>query len=111
MGKSTEEVVTERAQARWNALVEHNWASAYGYMTPAYRAIVPLKRFGTQFSGPAQWEDAKVAGVKCEEKRCIVSVAVDIRILLPAHADRVTTTHLDEVWVLEEGQWYKFEPL
>jgi hypothetical protein len=110
-GMPPEKAVAERAQARWDALIESNWAVAYGYMTPAYRAVVPLKRFGSQFSGPARWEEAKVTGAKCEDKRCVVSVAVGLRLLIPAHADRVTTTHIDEVWLLEEGQWYKFEPL
>lgn len=110
-GTSPEQIVVERARARWDALVDQNWAAAYDYMTPAYRAIVPLKSFRSQFSGPARWEDVKVTGAKCEEKRCVVNVAVSVRLLLPAHLDRVDTTNIEETWVLEDGQWFKFEPL
>jgi hypothetical protein len=110
-GGSPEKIVTERAQARWNALIDQNWAAAYPYMTPAYRAIVPLKRYGDQFTGPARWEGAKVTGAKCEEKRCQVGVAVSIRLLMPAHSNRVDTTNIQETWVLEDGQWFKYEPM
>jgi hypothetical protein len=107
----TEEVVLKRAQARWDALVERDWNTAYPYMTPGYRAVVPLKRYGNQFSGPAQWESAKAKSAKCEETRCVVNVEITYRLLLPGHMKRVDSTHVEEVWVREEGQWYKFEPL
>jgi hypothetical protein len=110
-GPSAEDVVRERAQARWNALVERDWKTAYPFLTPGYRAIVPLKRYGNQFSGPLQWEGAKVHEVKCEETRCTVNMEITFRMMVPGHTDRVSSTFVDEVWVLEEGQWYKFEAL
>ena len=106
-----EDVVLKRAQARWDALVERDWNAAYAFMTPGYRAVVPLKRYGNQFTGPAQWESAKATSAKCEETRCVVSVEISFRLLLPGHMGRVDSTHVEEVWVREEGQWYKFEPL
>jgi hypothetical protein len=109
--RPAEEVVLERAQARWSALVERDWKTAYAFLTPAYREVVPLKRYSDQFGGPLRWESAKPAGAKCEEKRCTVSVEIVFRMMLPGHMDRVDKTHIDEVWVLEAGQWYKFEAL
>lgn len=108
---AAEEIVLERAQARWNALVERDWNAAYPYTTPAYRAIVPLKRYGNQFTGPLQWESAKVHSATCEEARCTVRVEISFRMLLPGHTDRLSSTFVDEVWVLEEGSWYKYEAL
>lgn len=109
--RPAEEVVLERAQARWDALVRRDWKAAYPYLTPGYRALVPLERYGNQFTGPAQWEGAKAKSAKCEERRCTVNVEITFRLLLPGHMDRVSSTHLDETWVVEEGQWYKFETL
>jgi len=109
--RPAEQVVLERAQARWNALVERDWNAAYPYLTPAYRAVVPLKRYGNQFTGPVQWESAKAQSAACEEKRCTVKVEITFRALLPGHMDRVSSTYLDETWVLEDGEWYKFEAL
>jgi uncharacterized protein YceK len=106
-----EEVVLVRAQARLDALRERNWAAAYPFLTPAYRAIVPQQRYANQFQGPIQWEAAKAKGAKCEEKRCLVDVEISFRLLLPGHSDRVSSTNFEEVWVLEDGVWYKFEPV
>lgn len=107
--KTAEEIVLERAQARLDALLERDWARAYPFLTPSYRALVPRQRYGNQFQGPIQWEQAKAASAKCEEKRCVVKVEVSARVLLQGHTDRVTTSHFEEVWILEEGQWFKFE--
>jgi len=109
--RPAEEIVLERAQARWNALVERDWNTAYPYITPAYRAIVPLKRYGNQFTGPLQWESAKAHSATCEGARCTVRVEISFRTLLPGHTDRLSSTFVDEVWVLEEGTWYKYEAL
>jgi len=109
--RTAEEVVLERAQTRLDALRERNWAAAYPFLTPAYRAIVPQQRYANQFQGPLQWEAAKAKGAKCEEKRCLVDVEISFRLLLPGHSDRVSSTNFEEVWVLEDGQWFKFEPV
>jgi len=109
--RPADEVVLERAQARWNALVERDFATAYPYLTSGYRAVVPLQSYRRQSTGPAQWESAKAQSAKCEAARCIVSVAITFRLGLPGHGDRVQTAYVDETWVLEDGQWYKFEAL
>jgi len=109
--RPAEQVVLERAQARWNALVERNFEAAYPFLTPGYRAVVPVGTYRRQSTGPAQWEGAKAQSAKCEAARCVVTVEITFRIGLPGHADRVSSTYVDEIWVLEDGQWYKFEAL
>jgi len=110
VGQTADKIVLERAQARWDALVARNWNAAYPYLVPAYRALVPLSRYGNQFTGPIQWEGAKATSAACEAKRCTVKVEVRFRTLLPGHLERSSSTYVDEVWVLEDdGQWYKFE--
>lgn len=106
-----EEIVQERAQARWNALVDRDFAAAYTYLTSGYRAVVPLAAYRRQSTGPAQWESAKAHKAKCEAARCIVTVEITFRIGLPGHADRVQSSFVDETWVLEDGQWFKYEAL
>jgi hypothetical protein len=106
---AAEDVALQRAQARWDALVERDWKGAYQYLVPAYRELVPLKRYADQFAGPVRWEGAKAHSAKCEEARCTVKVEISYRMMVPGHADRLSSTFVDEVWVLEGGQWYKFE--
>jgi len=105
------EVVLERAQSRWAALLKRDWALAYSYLSSGYRATVPLDRYGNQFSGPLQWEAAKAHSAECEGQRCVVTVEITFKLLLSGHRDRVSSTFLEEVWLLEDGQWYKFEKL
>jgi len=109
--RPAEQVVLERAQARWNALVDRDFAAAYTYLTAGYRAVVPLAAYRRQTTGPAQWEGAKAHSAKCEAARCIVAVEITFRIGLPGHADRVQSSFVDETWVLEDGQWFKYEAL
>ena len=109
--RPAEQVVLERAQARWNALVDRDFGAAYAYLTSGYRAVVPLAAYRRQTTGPAQWEGAKAHSAKCEAARCIVAVEITFRIGLPGHADRVQSSFVDETWVLEDGQWFKYEAL
>jgi hypothetical protein len=104
-----EELVLARSQARWNALIKREWSVAYPFMTPAYRAMVSPDRFSSQFTTPVRWEDAKPKSAVCDEKRCTVTVEVFFRLLLPLHRNAVSSTFIEEAWVLEEGQWYYVE--
>lgn len=79
-------------------------------MTPAYKAIVSEQRYGNQFGGPVKWDGATAKNAKCEESRCIVGVDVRFRMLLPGHSNNPMSTYVEEVWLLEDGQWYRFEP-
>jgi hypothetical protein len=107
--RPAEEVVQERAQARWNALVKRDWATAYSYLTPGYRAVVPQERYASQFVGPVKWTGAEAREVKCEEKRCVVQVEIFFRLQVKGHRNRDSSTHVEETWVLEDRQWFKFE--
>ena len=107
--KPPEQAVVERAQARWDALLRRDWAAAYQYLVPAYRSIVSVDRYGNQFSGPVQWESAMAKSAQCEEKRCTVAVEVMVRVLLPGHRNNLLSSNFEEVWVLEDGKWFKFE--
>jgi len=108
---NAEDVVRDRAQQRWAALIEGNWERAYNLMSPGYRAVVPLKRFSSQFGGGVAWQRAEVVGVKCETERCGVQLKVEARVAMGARRAESIATGVDEVWVLEDGQWWKFEKI
>ena len=38
--KTPEQIVVERAEARWQHLIKQDFAGAYAYLTPAYRDVV-----------------------------------------------------------------------
>jgi hypothetical protein len=106
-----EEVVRDRAQARWNALIAGEWDKAYSYMTPSYRAVVEQKRYPSRFSGSVSWLAAEVVRVDCAEQSCTVRMKVTFRPVLGGRPGSAASTGFDETWVFEDGQWWMFEKL
>jgi hypothetical protein len=107
--KTAEEAVKLRSQERWNALIKREWSAAYQFHTPAYRELVSLDRYSSQFTAPVRWEGASPVSSVCEEKRCTVRVEVSFQLTLPQHRGSRSKSFLEETWVLEDGQWYYVE--
>lgn len=106
---SPEETVKQRAQARWAALIAADWDKAYGYMAPSYRALIERKRFASQFGGGVSWEGVEVLAVSCQEDRCTARIKILYRPVLGARSGEPASTHFNENWVREDGQWWMFE--
>lgn len=106
-----EEVVRERAQARWNALLAGEFVKAYRYMAPSYRAIVAENRYANQFGGGVAWVDAKVIRVSCTEERCTARVEITFRPIMKGRPGETVTTGYDETWIREEGEWWMYQQL
>ena len=68
--KAPEVEVAERAQQRWDALIKKDFAKAYTYTQPAFRAVVKPEIYPSRFTNAAQWKDVQVHEVKCEAERC-----------------------------------------
>ena len=95
-------VVSERAQARWKAIIGKDFASAYEYLSPKSRATVTPAGFKTIVSR-LNYRDAKVTGVTCDGEAC----AVKLLITYDAHVMNGVHTPLEESWVITRGQaWY-----
>lgn len=109
--RPAEEVVLERAQRRWDALLAGDWAAAYRFATPAYRAVVTEQAYGNQFRGPLQWKSAQAKSAKCEEKRCKVFVTVTFVMMAPGLMGQPGRTDVEETWILEDGTWFRHETL
>ncbi|MCB1634998.1 MAG: hypothetical protein KDI37_12515 [Xanthomonadales bacterium] len=102
-------VVMERAQSRWQALIDHRFADAYGYLTPGYRELVGSDEYqGTMGSRPVKWEHAEVSEAKCEGEICDVKVMMRYSLTMPQPGvGRVGSfTIIDERWLVVDGQWY-----
>ena len=104
-----EEVVQQRAQARWQAMIAGEWDKAYSYMTPSFRAVVDQKRYPSRFGGSVSWLAAEVVNVTCEEQRCTVRMKVTFRPVVGMRPGGVASTGFDETWIFEDGQWWMFE--
>ncbi len=97
---------TERANARWQAMLKRDFDAAYTYLSPSSRAVTPLSAFKTRASRAA-FRAAKIDGVSCVNEVCTVKLTVtyDHRVM------KGVTTPLEETWVIARGQvWYVWQP-
>jgi len=103
--KTPEQLVAERAQARWDALLAGQWERAYSFATPAYREVVDTEGFRRRLGGQATWLGASVRKVACQADACEVTVRLKFRSLLPPRTDELETDY-KERWLLEGGNWW-----
>lgn len=102
-----EERVTQRAQARWTALVAGQFDKAYQYLSPAYKAAVPADRYRARFGGAASWQNAQVLAASCGPDKCDVKIRV--RVKLATGGNLAIDTEVQETWLLDDGQWWLFQ--
>ena len=95
-------VVTERAAARWKAVIGKDFEAAYQFMSPASRATVTPAGFRT-IASRLNYRAAEVKEVTCEAQAC----KVKLQITYDAAMMQGVRTLLEESWVIDKGQaWY-----
>ena len=99
-----EEVVTKRAQMRWDALLAGKIDEAYGYLSPGSKAKWDLSDYQARIRS-GLWRGAKVQRAECAADQCNVYVAVDFRYRRPG-IDVEAGTAVQETWVNEGGAWW-----
>jgi hypothetical protein len=95
-------VVTQRAAARWKAIIAKDFDAAYEYLSPASRATLTPAGFRT-IASRLGYREAVVKEVTCEAQACRVKLQItyDVRQMSGVH------TPLEESWVIDKGQaWY-----
>ena len=105
--KAPEQIVAERAQARWDALLAGDFETAYSFASPAYRSIVDAIGFQRRLGGQVSWQGATVREVTCREEVCEAMVRLKFSSLLPP---RMTDLETDDIerWILEDDDWWIF---
>lgn len=113
VAKTPEQLVAERAEARWQHLVKGDFTAAYGYLMPSYRALVPEQSYRQRFGAAGAWRNAIVHQVDCEPAACKVRVRVTTQVRIPQFARHIpeVNAYVDERWVREDGQWWLYEKL
>jgi hypothetical protein len=107
-----EETVRKLATQRWQALLAGKFDQAYEFATPAFRKLRTADFYRTNRSAvPVKWVSAEVLRVDCEPQRCAVKIKLITRPIMPGFNKLNLETGLDEVWILEDGQWWMFEKL
>ena len=93
-------LVSDRAQQRWNALLEQNMDVAYQFISPAGRSLMSLKDYRPRVN-TGFWRGAKVKEATCAAETCDVTVLVDMIV------EGVKFTNpIKETWILDSGKWW-----
>ena len=111
--KTPEQIVTQRAEERWAALIKRDFPKAWQYTQPGFRAVVPAERYRSRFGEALEYKSALVHSAECEAERCKVRVRVTSDNMVPNFRARMPqiTSYVDELWLRDEGQWWFYQAL
>ena len=109
---SPEDVVKQRANERWKALVAGDFSRSYSYTSPSFRGLISQDVYRGRIGSAVTWIAGEAVSVQCPEPvKCVAKVRIDYRPVLRGRAGESFSTYADETWVLEGAQWWVFEPL
>ena len=109
MATTPEQAVSQRAAENWKARQAADYATAYTFMPPSYRAVTPLETYKKGFGSAVQLTDVKVEKVVCETAdKCVATSWLEARTLALRGKAPPIVTYYDEVWVRENAQWWLF---
>ena len=98
--RSSQDLVRERAQARWNALVQGDVKAAYEFFSPGSRTTLSLADFASGIR-LGFWKAVVVDQVECGAESCEVRTTIEY----DHRGMRVKTPHR-ETWVREGSNWW-----
>ena len=99
--RSPDEIVMERAQARWDALVQGDTKKAYEYFGPGSRSVMTAEQYDASIR-KGFWKSAKVEKVECAAPdSCFVHVAIEYE-----YQGMRIKTPLGETWIREGSDWW-----
>lgn len=104
--------IRQRALARWETMIDRDFHRAYGFCSPAYRALFTARQFAARYGSPQLvWERAEVLSVrksgddaaKVEIRLSAKAFVTDAELAIPV------STVFTENWVQAEDAWW-FSP-
>ena len=104
-----DKAIQERAQARWDALLAKDYATAYEYLSPGYRSATSATDFEIAFrSRRVQYLSAEYQGHDCEESACTVRMKLGYKIVRPVAGlpEWKSDSVVEERWINSAGKWW-----
>lgn len=99
--------LTERAEARWKALIAGDYERAYQYQSPAYRAVASLQQFKAGFGAAVNWRMASVRNIEYDDPTSVqVFVALEYAAGLRGSGEYQSVRMLPERWLYSDGNWW-----
>ena len=104
-----EQQVQERANAFWSARQKADPKAAYELLTPSYRGLRTERDFVKDNGGGIAVQKVEVVKVTCEEAdKCTARIAITGKPSVPGLNLPSITSYMDDAWVQEQGQWWRF---
>jgi len=107
--QSREDEIRQRAQARWDALLEKDYETAYSYASPGYRSTMSVVDFEIEIrSRRVQYQSAEYKEQSCDEQTCSVTMLIGFKVVKPVIGLDVweSTSAIKEQWIQTGGEWW-----
>ena len=104
-----DQVIPERAQARWDALLAGEYEKAYAYASPGYRSTASATDFEISFRARRfQYTSAEYLSHGCEAAVCMVKINVGYSVVrpVPGLPEWNGSSVIEERWILTDGRWW-----
>lgn len=99
-------LVAVRANTRWQHMIKHDFKAVHGFFTPYNKAITSQEAYVKEMGNGNAWLAAEVVSVSCQQQLCNARVRIDVASPMPSKFGDKITTHVDEEWVLVDGDWW-----
>ncbi|WP_326534100.1 hypothetical protein [Pseudorhodoferax sp.] len=110
--QTPEQAIQQRSQDYWKARLTNQTAAAYAFTSPSYRKLRSESQYGSQYGQPAAVQSVEVLDVKCASaERCSARIRLNVKPMIPGVKLETMATHIDEVWLREDGKWWVYLPL
>ena len=106
---TTDDIIAERAQARWDALLARDYATAYSYYSPGFRSRASATDLEIKIRlQRVRWTAAKYRDHTCTGDTCTVRVDVTYEVNAPVPGVSVWkgVQLIEEHWVRTSGEWW-----
>lgn len=104
-----EQTVQTRASAFWQARIKGDLPTAYGLLTPAYRGLRSQEDYARANGKQVAIGKVEVTKVSCEQEKCLATIAMTSKPMVPGMTLPEITNYMEDTWVLDGGQWWRFE--
>lgn len=104
-----EEIVKERAQARWDALLSRDFATAYEYYSPGYRSKFTPVDFEIEMRlRKVKLTSATFQDLSCAENSCTLNYRIGYQVGAPVPGISSWTgyDYMEDQWIKTGGQWW-----
>ena len=104
----TKATASERAEKRWNALINKDWKTAYSFETPSYRKTYTVEDYRGSFGSAVTWKSVNIISAKKIEKN-ITDVKLELTVFFAgqgAAKGMNIPSIFTERWLYNEDNWW-----